>query len=622
MESSFKYKPLNLDKDEIRLISITPDWRSPDLVGHLFHVPLNEAPRYEALSYAWRDLKGTDIPAEAGMPLLDRIVAGVQFIFNQKPLPSHTSLSSDQISIDGQCFKLAPNLARCIRRLRTWAGSLIIWIDAICIDQSNIPERNEQVQKMRLIYRGAQKVRIWLGEEYDDSGLALRFAKKVSDESTKLALRKLIQDPASVQGLVALGRLFSRPYWKRVWVVQEIICAKDIIVHCGPDSISWSDLSTASTQLNNNHYFLALVFHTSLGRVGDLVRGGPAGLKLGTGLSANGEFARNNLFELLLTHEIKLSTDPKDRIYALVGISTAQNDPNFVLDYSRSTREVYTSTVEYLLKTTSSLNIICCSKPGSKIDGLPTWVPDWTIAGPPIGLSVRNRGRIRADGNQSAKAEISVDGRVLVARGFRIDTIQHVGHTHKFSSKQPLESLKSFHSWRQVLMTITKDSVEAQEAFGRSLYCDTYWTSENQVNDPIEDGLVKYSIGAFGSLSKRLLPTQDTDKSLAQYVRVFSEKNGKNEEKVALAFVSSITTLMNGRRFFISNDTMIGTAGNDVLPGDVICVLYGCNFPVVLRSHGDAFLFIGEAYVDGMMLGEASKLLEDGRDGNEEFHIV
>lgn len=124
--SSFKYKPLNLDKDEIRLISITPAWRSPELVGRLFHVPLNKAPRYEALSYAWGDLKGTystDVLVEVGRSLLDRIVAAYQVV-NQKPPSSNASLSSDQISIDGQCFKLAPNLARCIRRLRTRTGNL------------------------------------------------------------------------------------------------------------------------------------------------------------------------------------------------------------------------------------------------------------------------------------------------------------------------------------------------------------------------------------------------------------------------------------------------------------------------------------------------------------------
>lgn len=143
--------------------------------------------------------------------------------------------------------------------------------------------------RMRLIYRGAKTVRIWLGEKDDRSGLALQFAKRISKMSQSTTAQ-LIQEATviDIEALMTLGEIFSRPYWRRVWVVQEIICAKDIIVHCGPYSISWSDLSTASTQLNNNQFYLAVMFHTRLGLVGDLIRGGPASLKLGTGFSGNG----------------------------------------------------------------------------------------------------------------------------------------------------------------------------------------------------------------------------------------------------------------------------------------------------------------------------------------------
>ncbi|KAH8665829.1 heterokaryon incompatibility protein-domain-containing protein, partial [Tricladium varicosporioides] len=149
MDGTFEYKPLDLSKNEIRLISISPaSWASDKLEGRLFHVPLEEAPPYEALSYVW----------------------GSHQLEKSQPVPS-TSGTFD--------FHLNSNLEAALRYLRYPKKKLVIWIDAICINQYNTEERNEQVSKMRLIYKGAQEVRVWLGESYENSGVAFDFIREL-----------------------------------------------------------------------------------------------------------------------------------------------------------------------------------------------------------------------------------------------------------------------------------------------------------------------------------------------------------------------------------------------------------------------------------------------------------
>jgi len=88
--------------------------------------------------------------------------------------------------------------------------------------------------------------------------------------------------------------------------------------------------------------------------------------------------------EFLLIHHLKQSTNPIDKVFALIGISEARDEPDdrdFFLDYSRSLRKTFTNFVEYLLFSNSSLNLICFATVSTSIPNLPLWVPDWTSTG-------------------------------------------------------------------------------------------------------------------------------------------------------------------------------------------------------------------------------------------------
>jgi hypothetical protein len=87
------------------------------------------------------------------------------------------------------------------------------------------------------------------------------------------------------------------------------------------------------------------------------------------------------LFECLMMHRLKASTDPRDKIYAIVGLTRTANDSMFVIDYKLPTRQVYINTVDYLLRQNQKLDIILAQTKGFYTLELPTWVPDFSSTG-------------------------------------------------------------------------------------------------------------------------------------------------------------------------------------------------------------------------------------------------
>jgi hypothetical protein len=162
---------------------------------------------YEALSYEW----GDSAPARA-------------------------------ISVDGIDFSVGENLFQALRHLRLRDAERVLWIDAICINQSDVRERNHQVQQMAEIYRRAHQVVSWIGLETDESRAAFGFLRAAFTFSPHNR-RSLMDDP----GWRAVPNLCARPYWRRVWMVQEICLAQRLFVKCGANQIPWQFISELRT---------------------------------------------------------------------------------------------------------------------------------------------------------------------------------------------------------------------------------------------------------------------------------------------------------------------------------------------------------------------------------------
>ncbi|KAL7905310.1 heterokaryon incompatibility protein domain-containing protein [Trichoderma velutinum] len=138
IDNTLPYQGKRLDKDSLRLIEIRPAAHESDpVVGTLTEVTFGSRPKFEALSYTW----GTEKANEA-------------------------------IILNGFPFEVGKNLLDALRFLRRQATSnkerQLFWIDAICINQSDVPERNRQLVVMDQIYFRAGNVVVWLGSKYTE----------------------------------------------------------------------------------------------------------------------------------------------------------------------------------------------------------------------------------------------------------------------------------------------------------------------------------------------------------------------------------------------------------------------------------------------------------------------
>jgi len=115
----------------------------------------------------------------------------------------------------------------------------------------------------------------------------------------------------------------------------------------------------------------------------ELRRHGTNAMELPQNSSSNGP----DVHALLSAFRLKRASDPRDKIYALVGLSSARNDSRFVVNYSASVRQVDTNVARYILVSSKKLDIICPmvpGPPGSNEFDLPSWVPDWTTGSSPF----------------------------------------------------------------------------------------------------------------------------------------------------------------------------------------------------------------------------------------------
>jgi hypothetical protein len=203
--------PLNLE-DEFRLVEILPGERDDAVCCRLFTARVRDNPKYEALSYT------------RGSP-------------DDKQLVECKGGAGDQV---GHLF-VTQNCAAALRRLRLIDSPRTVWIDSICIDQTEVTEKNHQLGLMAQIYTQAERVVIHLGESGDDSDSAIDWLRQKDDPDFNYEPFRIYRREEGFirPEMEPLEVLFSRPWYNRIWVLQEAILSKTAVVYCGEKTISW-----------------------------------------------------------------------------------------------------------------------------------------------------------------------------------------------------------------------------------------------------------------------------------------------------------------------------------------------------------------------------------------------
>ena len=362
-----KYQPLPDPSKDIRLVYLMPKSRRALLDGQstircqlITYTAGSRTPPYVCLSYTWGD------------PKLRRPI------------------------LVGSCVaQVTDNLAIALEHLQHVDKTLILWIDALCIDQADNNEKSKQVQKMASIYRNAAVVIAWLGRETPltkeaiDYCLLLDRAGGIGAISTSEWPDRIIDDNHDTlrhAPMPAILELARRPWFSRVWVLQEFVVNRHCAFLSGSKYIDKRVIILGIFFCLGFTHELDVLFAQSFHRA----FGGVLRFTTGTTnpLDLDEENDTHAIYGLLSGASLEAS-DPRDFVYSYSSLLSDAFRQRVAIDYTRPVGEVYTDLAAAITSTTedsdgwnwqrgmSSSRYVSLGRARYDFQ-LPSWVPDWS----------------------------------------------------------------------------------------------------------------------------------------------------------------------------------------------------------------------------------------------------
>ncbi|KAH8589754.1 heterokaryon incompatibility protein-domain-containing protein [Bisporella sp. PMI_857] len=455
--------------------------------------------------------------------------------------------------------------------LRNSKVSRTLWVDAICIDQSDIQERNHQVAQMKSIYQAADKVVAWLGEEADDSDQAMAYLSSMCwvDANPR---------DKSDNVMKALEKLWARPYWTRVWVVQELAVARRVSFHCGLKSVSvtavreflsWKRLSGFATQESSAWIPRKLLLLT-------------------TSVDSDVLLILRDSWHLQATQSL-------DKVYGLLGLFPEQFLQHLEPDYKKSFPDLMYDVVRSYLHAYRNFNILCGFsqlRRDNRWNDSPSWIPN--ITRPLVGMAEEyNTSGDRRD------SKAIVTGTILKAGGTVISKVAHVQGPFEFMASG--KSYEHFMAFRASLEEMKRTSLR---------HLERQYPALSQAEKELQ---------FFTMLTGDRMHSQSTKICPFSCQQLWDAVTAINDELQLAQFLDVVEYFeflflrLRNRCFFYTVEGHIGLGPANMRRGDVACVLYGCRLPIVLRERlvenaARTYQFIGPSYVVGAMSGEYASM--------------
>jgi hypothetical protein len=624
-----------LQSDQIRLLTISPKKNGEDdnaqVQCGLKTIRLADLPfeGYTALSYTW----GHD-----------------------KDRPD--------IKVNGKFFKATRNLKEALQHFRSTLDPIpILWVDAICINQSHDPEKGEQVQLMQSIFLGAKETLVWLGPEADESSKAVDLINDLSqvyrnscpagDTSPETADKTQwgsLKSGGREDKLDALNHILARDYWYRVWVVQEIALSKSLILFCGRRNFSWESL-LFTAYLLDSHVETRVI--QSLSRTRNPFRGVLPGIQRIMSIQSvrydfqpQEELERkplDSLLCLLLNHRFTEATEKKDKYIALAGIAKIDHSGDNL--YAQKLEDVYELACKSLAKEQRHrpLDFLDCA--GLRLPRnprMPSWVPDWSIArGLPSPLLYwqfatkkhDNLVFIDAPGGvhpfDKNKPTFSfLEKGLLWAQGRKVDTVDCVQEpVNKNKHPQDQSQIRAARPeyptrdpptdvlWR----TLVQDRTPADGLKAPSHWKDILYNY--LLHPPHSPTATPSSLQQWWTQSKHFKICGFTLEELAQEGVRSLEQNNQDADAELAHIKTSFTIAVGYRKLATTEKGYLCLVPQHAKAGDVVVILVDCSAPVVLRQRETGYEFIGTCYVHGIMDVEAMVGLKPEQRISHEFHI-
>ncbi|KAF7509917.1 hypothetical protein GJ744_007231 [Endocarpon pusillum] len=334
-----------------------------------------------------------------------------------------------------------------------------------------------------------------------------------------------------------------------------------------------------------------------------------------------------------MVHETRVyqCSDPKDRIYAIINATTEKSPVKrgLTVDYSLDVGELYRRFVVWDIMKNHSLTTLSIISDKSNTDwGLPSWVPDFSNANlryflPDYFFT------FDATDSSVPEARISPDGQTLMLKGKRIDAVKRIARTQYPGQllrlpdgKLDMENVERQREWlRECVDIAIEDHAADEKALSPSF---RYWESIRTWGMSDERWPRFWRTMIWGHTLtgvKANILYGSWFRSYGAYINAnledvkVSSRRSIAEDLIETSFVISLLY----RKFCSTRNGSIGWLPRGAQVGDVICVLYGGKVPFVLRPRDGGYEFVGDAYVYGMMDGEA---LVVGGAPDEEFALI
>ncbi|KAI1503759.1 heterokaryon incompatibility protein-domain-containing protein [Biscogniauxia marginata] len=342
-EQPYHYDSLEKQRRQVRLFELLPGEKDEQLRGKLTTVDLDTGPDFDAVSYVWGN-----------------------------PTPRFT------ITVDDDKFLEIPeNLRNALINLRRRDGSRTLWVDAICINQQDTQERGHQVRLMCAVYTTAQIVRVWLDDDVDPSSEPFQMARRLEIPGPPIDwdLYPVPSKPRQPRNLVSLEsfdlyfwepmyKILNNSYFWRVWTQQELFLARNLQFHL-PRGILPLDIllrfQTVAVRSYMKNVDPALKYaNRFLGKsVSELHTGFVTGRAL-TVNDANVSFrSEPSLLNLFLHSRLLEATEPRDRVYGMLGLAKDCAEDDILPDYNLPLSEVYSSVIKNHARNYRSLDFLC-----------------------------------------------------------------------------------------------------------------------------------------------------------------------------------------------------------------------------------------------------------------------
>lgn len=651
MALSYENIPLRPDSNTIRILEILPldvEETADSPVRCTLRVEeLRDDLRFSALSYTWGD----------------------------------QSIRRDLV-VNGISIDVTESLEVALKHLRITNPGLNLWTDALCINQSDNVEKGQQITRMHKIYGCAEQTIVWLGPQADGSHMAIKALKDTGHEANELGMVKFSAAAVKPNArecyakydetenalnamasrisfrypFKAVRKLYERPYWNRLWVLQEYTLAKDLVIQCGYDIMSGDDYAGGYRFLpilQQNilrHYtdedlvepidpswdheiqldkdgtvgsrILQVISNGSLPWPGSLIGSRRKYERLMKSKEEEKESPLAQLFGLLErnvvlrdpTEEIIGCKEPKDRIWGMLGMlgDFESQDLGLQIGYTASEEELFTSVAKAMLEA-GLVRILCYARLQKNGVSMPSWSPDWRerFADPNM-----EKDLFKPYGNLPINAPSFTTQGAMLLEGYGVDAITATSVTWQpelFGEPRKCildHEMCNFNhegtfKWTDALQLLYKVAAFVKNepppripGMTEEKWQEAIWRV------PIADQYI-------GSIGLRTRATKTAIKGwelLCKGPKVLESNtisgpvNGMNE----LNNYQIALNKLHGRMLVGTNSGTIGLAPLDTKVGDIVAAVPGVGSLLVMRQipETERIQIIGEAYLYGMMDGE------------------